>query len=330
MSASQPTRSQPTRSQHTLLRPTAPWIVLPRTHPDLDGVGCAVAYAELLRWRGQAALPFIPGTPDAEARFILEHPPLAELATEEQAKTANAFVLVDASDTPGLAPFVDPQQVVEVVDHRRHHKAHAVFPNARVHIEPVGAAATLIEERFVAHKRTPSPEAARLLYGAIHSNTQHLRGSVTTARDRASARRLLAGGTIPTNLLEGQFEARRNEILDNLETAIGREDKTFSLPDGPYHFTQLELSGATSLYQERAADLLKYLSRLHPRTILNLVDVTTGGSLLVVPDPKFRAWIRRRTGLEFQEEIAYSGQALLRKQVVAMLEGLVNTNKTRK
>src|SRR5688572_30924462 len=46
-----------------------------------------------------------------------------------------------------------------------------------IDIEPVGAAATLIAERFRRAGRTPSPHSITLLYAAVMSNTQSLLGS---------------------------------------------------------------------------------------------------------------------------------------------------------
>jgi oligoribonuclease NrnB/cAMP/cGMP phosphodiesterase (DHH superfamily) len=39
--------------------------------PDLDGAACAVAYAEFLQKRGEAAEAGILGTPHVEAQFVL-------------------------------------------------------------------------------------------------------------------------------------------------------------------------------------------------------------------------------------------------------------------
>jgi manganese-dependent inorganic pyrophosphatase len=289
-------------------------LVTPRNNPDLDGVACAIAYAELLVETHHDAWAWIPGRPDAEARFVLEH------VGWRPARTASfdgcRFVLVDASDVVGMAGEVAPPLVVEVIDHRMHHRAPELFPHARIQIEPVGAAATLIAERFVSAGIRPSARSALLLQAAIQSNTQRLRGSVTTDRDRAAAIRLQALCPLPDEIVEAQFRARAGEILADLPGAILREDKQFTHPDGVYHVSQLELPGAGQLI----AECLEPLSRLGARAVLNLVDVSVPASYLVAPEPAFRAWLSARAGVTFVGAVSFIPGVLLRKQLVARIE----------
>src|SRR5512138_2727393 len=141
--------------------PGPPWHVFPRSAPDLDGVVCAVAYAELLSMKGRPAQPWIHGRPDAEARYALTYagaslPDGSELLAE----TALAYVLVDASGLEGLPPGRSPDLVVEVIDHRPAPNVQRLFPNARCTIDLVGAAATLVAERFHEAGVGPSRTAA--------------------------------------------------------------------------------------------------------------------------------------------------------------------------
>ena len=324
-----------------------PLLVTPKEHPDLDGVACAVAYAELLSALGTPALPFVSGRPDAEARYVLDR--LGWRAPPVPAETGG-LVLVDASDVLGLPSRVDPAGVIEDIDHRLHHRAASLFPNARLQIEPVGAAATLVFERFGAAGLRPTHTSSVLLLAAIHSNTQQLQGSVTTARDVEAARQLAAMSELPTGLIEGQLAAdhrlarrppvaseadvargqgpgdrvaegqlaaRGEEIRDDLDGAIRREVKRFEHEEGAYLFSQIECAGAESLVTMALPALLS----LGPRAMLNLVDPARPSSALLVPDASFRAWIAAKTGLAFDGVEARSQTVLLRKQIVARIEG---------
>lgn len=292
-----------------------PLLVTPKEHPDLDGVACAVAYAELLSALGTPALPLVSGRPDAEARYVLDR--LGWRAPPVPAETGG-LVLVDASDVLGLPARVDPAGVVEVIDHRLHHRAAALFPNASLQIEPVGAAATLVFERFGAAGLRPTHTSSVLLLAAIHSNTQQLQGSVTTARDVEAARQLATISEAPSGLIEGQFAARGEEIRDDLERAIRREVKRFEHEEGAYLFSQLECPGAEAL----STMALPVLSGLGPRAMLNLVDPAIPSSSLLVPDPSFRAWVSAKTGLTFDGVETRVPTVLLRKQIVARIEGV--------
>ncbi len=291
-------------------------IVVTSVAPDLDGVACAIAYAELLD-----AWAWLPGEIDSEARYVYDRCAAPRLASVKDVAACHRFILVDASALPAFPKNIDPRDVIEVVDHRAHHRATVDFPLAAVDIEPVGAAATLIVERFRRAGRAPSPQSIVLLYGAIMSNTQSLLGSVTTARDREAAEELQATGHIPPGLVDGQFAARRAAIVADLAAAVRRECKRYDDPRGPYVVAQLELTGASDLLRGHKARLGETLSQFGGRTMLNIVDASTGSSFLFIPDETFRGEVSTRLPIRFDGEVASSELAVLRKQIVAGLAG---------
>lgn len=303
---------------HEQVRPNT--IVLPRTFPDLDGVACAIGYAELLRHRGANAAAWLPTQGDSEAEFVLARCHDVPLTGSPVIDDATRFVLVDASDLDGLPSEVDPRRIVEVLDHRLHGSPRELFPNADLTIEAVGAAATLVAEAFRSSHKIPSSAAITLLYGAIHSNTQRLRGSVTTERDRESAAWLEELGAKASDL-DDQFAARRVHILSTLEASVARETKEYREGQDPYLISQLEFEGAMTVAVERERELSGLLAALGQRAMLNMVDVATGTSVLMVPDAHLRNIVTARmavvpNGITFQFH-----PAVLRKQIVAAIEG---------
>jgi len=292
------------------------YVTLPREGPDLDGVACAVAYAELLRARGFAARHAIFGEPDPEATYGARR--LGSATAGEPPRPGEKIVIVDASDLRGMPESLDPQAVVEVIDHRLHHRAATLFPDADICIEPVGAAATLVAERFDLYTTTPSDRTAQLLQAAILSNTQLLKGSVTTERDRVAFQALASLCPLPDGFVASQLEARRGAIVANLGAAFTRERKDFDHPEGAYILSQLEFTGA----HEYEREVVPLIAALGSRAMLNLVDVAAGTSVVIAPDPVFRSWVATRAALCFNGDAASCPQILLRKQIVARLEGL--------
>lgn len=288
-------------------------VVTPRENPDLDGTACAIAYAELLRRSGRSAVAWLSGVPDAEARFVLDR---LGVPMPPQPTAWDGVVLVDASDVAGLPAAVVPLDVVEVVDHRWPHQAAVLFPNATLRIERVGAAATLIAESFDSEGVAPSAASAMLLIAAIQSNTQMLKGAVTTSRDVDASSALVRAHPLPDGFLNGQFEARGHEIRLDLGAALRRECKSFENPSGPYFVSQLELPGACDL-----VDACLAASGLPSNVLINLVDPLMARSALVVSDPHTRAWVQRRTGLVFDGVVATCQPTVLRKQLAELLAG---------
>jgi manganese-dependent inorganic pyrophosphatase len=294
-------------------------LVTPKRDPDLDGAACAIAYAELLERTGFDAIALVDGEPDAEVRYSLNEVGWAPPSTPAPPGEGCEVVLVDASDVLGLPSVVDPSRVVEVIDHRQHHDAARLFPRARIQIEPVGAAATLVAERWRAMKMEPSQMTALLLQAAIQSNTQRLRGSVTTHRDVEAAAWLRGIAALPDGFIEGQFAARAKEILADVEEALARETKRFDHPDGPFLIAQLELPGATNLVEVIAAANFTRRERI----MVNLVDADTAKSFLLIWDEPTRQWAADRLGMTFVGLGLESHPAILRKQIVARLLGLL-------
>ncbi len=297
---------------------TGQTIVLPRTYPDLDGVACAVAHAEFMSLQGIAATAWLPTEGDSEAEFVLSQCSPRVLADASQFDGRTQFVLVDASDLEGLPSNVDPLQVVDVIDHRFHGSPNELFPNARIVIEAVGAAATIVVENFRAGRLNPSPASVTLLYGAIHSNTQRLRGSITTERDRTAAKWLEELGADPSALDE-QFTARREHILSTLDESVMRESKSYDDSGAPYVIAQLEFEGAHGTASASQARLVASVGRLGARAMLNMVDVATGTSALLVPDEQLRSLVATRMGAIAQGILFEFKPAILRKQIVAAL-----------
>jgi inorganic pyrophosphatase/exopolyphosphatase len=297
-------------------------IILPSSSPDLDGVACAVAYSEFFRKTGKLAEPWFYGTPDAEALYVLTQCVDVKFADKTTVETASEYILVDASGLESLPKEVNTEQVVEVIDHRLHHDAKKTFPNAALQIEPVGAAATLIAERCRNQDVIPSFDSGILLYGAVHSNTQCLQGSVTTGRDREISAWLESVVSIPRDLLDGQFAARRENIMTNIPAAILRECKEYAHASGDYAIAQLEFKGAGEVLENDLNSLIGYVLEVGPRTMLNLVDVATGRSYLIVPDTSLRTSVSACANLDFVGVIAESSPVILRKQIVAAMKGI--------
>jgi manganese-dependent inorganic pyrophosphatase len=268
-------------------------------------------------------LPWFCGIPDAEALYHIARFDSIRYATISEVSEADRFVLVDASALPGLPGVVKPSHIVEVIDHRLHSRPQDEFPNARVQVELVGAAATLIAEKFVTASASPEADICAMLYGAIQSNTQKLRGSVTTARDIAACSWLESTARLPSDLIEQQLQARRNEIISKFQGSLVKESKTFAVEGIDCAFSQLEFSGAGEYLRSHRADIVRYLGEFATPAILNLVDVDVPCSHIIVSSADLRRLLEKRLELDFTTGVARVFPAILRKQ---MLDAIYRPN----
>ncbi|MEK9153573.1 MAG: DHH family phosphoesterase, partial [Patescibacteria group bacterium] len=183
-------------------------IITCNTNPDLDRFACAFAYQEFLSKTGQEAAMVIFGAPHEEVNYLLNRFNIVFPQNNvNELSPASQIVLVDTSDLRGLDKKINPEKVIEVIDHRQINDQH-LFPKAKIQIELVGACATLMAERYRQQGLMPSLQSAILIYGAIVSNTLNFKANTTTERDRAVANWLVENFDLPENLAQEMFLAK--------------------------------------------------------------------------------------------------------------------------
>jgi len=124
-------------------------LVTAKVNPDMDGTSCTLAYSGLLKQLGEDATGIITGTPQSEVKYyIKKHNIKIPTRADEIVDTWGEFVLVDASSTKGMPKVVKAENVIEIIDHRTS-EVEKEFPNAKIQNELIGAAATIVVERFI-------------------------------------------------------------------------------------------------------------------------------------------------------------------------------------
>ena len=135
-------------------------------------------------------------------------------------------------------------------------------------------------------------------------------------RDRAAFESLQSICPLEPHFFENQFDARRKEIIQDLEKAVHRETKVFEFSFGTVAVSQLECPNVMEL----ETDLLAL--PLHPKIILNLVDPIQATSCLLIRDENLKKWVAEHTELDFQGSRVFSSPPLLRKQLLYQLVNL--------
>ena len=149
--------------------------------PDLDGVASMFAYAEYLRNKGEDAYYYINGKPKEEVKIVCDIFNI-ELNSLKRWEKPSEAVLVDLNNVSRL-DFIKPEEVVDIIDHHVKTDGCKLCINAKVQIELLGAAATLVAERFKNENIKISRESAILLYYGIISNSINLKAKTTKRKD---------------------------------------------------------------------------------------------------------------------------------------------------
>lgn len=298
-------------------------IVTSYTDPDLDGYGCAVAYAELLNAQGKVAQARIIGGINTETRYLIDRFHLGE-PVPWVAHPSEPVVLVDSSESKYFATVLKLDQVIEIIDHRMDNDAH-LFTNAKVQIEAVGAAATLVAERFRDAGVTPSREAAILLYGGIISNTLNFLSTNYTQRDKDMAAWLKELAQLPDELTYDMFATKSDLSGDKLAVAIDQDTSDYTFAGHKVGIAQLEIVGSEQLVAERRADIERELAALKEREgfeslFLSINDLGANHNFFLTKDESLVPALKTVLDIKFDKEgLAKREGHIMRKQIVPKL-----------
>jgi manganese-dependent inorganic pyrophosphatase len=226
---------------------------------------------------------------------------------------------VDTHHLAQLPGCLDPRQVVEVVDHHPYGDT-AAFPNARVQNEAVGAAATLVAERFDAAGIPPSPPVAGVLASAIVCSTWNLTAPSTSDRDHHALDRLREVTDFSAAFAEELMAALDHApATDETITLLSRHAKRFQFgAEGTTRMViaQIECSRPTAVTER--GDLLDSIRAMARREnadhcFVSVVGLAEGVTDVVCPEPGTRALLEQVLHLSFNGDVAREHRLMLRK-----------------
>ena len=244
-------------------------------NPDLDGVSCAIAYADYLNKRidGSEYIAAFEGEPQIEAQYVLE-----QLRVEAKkigdADEFDTFIIVDGSGMEGMPCVVVADKVIEAIDHRLF-VDYAQFPKASWRVEPLGAAATQIAEYYYSDSSLELSGAnAALLLAGIYSNTVNFKADTTSFRDERMRDWLEARlNSEQKEVTAKMFEYKTNYAFDNLEYVLRSDLKEVpGIFSEKAAFYQLEVSGAERFIENRQK-MIKVCESIFPNKDLQAIII---------------------------------------------------------
>ncbi len=299
-------------------------------NPDLDGVACILAYADFLNKTSQKAIPSIPGKHHEETDHVLKEYGLKFDIKEYSSKDFQQIILVDSSDLDGIDKRIDPKKVIEIIDHRKINMAES-FPNAKVQIELVGAAATLIGEKFKEQNIDLTKDIATLLYGAIISNTLNFQAKVTTDQDRAMVTYLKEKFYFPEDFAHKMFLSKSDLSGEKLIKTI-RGDfagfKSHNFGGKKVSMAQIEMIEGQKLVENRKDEIVFEIKAIMKEldldvVFLTIIDLEANQNILVAPSKGIEDLLNEILNIKFQNQIAIRPGLIMRKEIVPLVrEGL--------
>lgn len=300
-------------------------LVTAKVNPDLDGTSCTLAYAELLKRQGKDAEGLVSGEPQSEARYFIDKQGIKIPQREDMLSNEwDTFILVDASSMKGMPKCVSAEDVLEVIDHRKG-ESEKEFPKAKIQNELIGAAATIVIERYKQVKEKPLPEHAKLLYGAIFHNTLNFIATISSERDKEAIKFLENEFNLDKNIIREMFDYATKEIEGDIALALENDAKEFGTgwKIGAY---QLIVWGDGILkdkdYIKRCVkDLASKMDATW--SFLNLINLESTESVLFATNDEAEKILSRALDTKFDNGIAVLSHAMLRKQIMPKVNEIV-------
>lgn len=200
-----------------------------------------------------------------------------------------SLILVDHFERTQTVKGVDEANIEEIVDHHRVGGIETLMP-ARVDCRPVGSSATIVALQFEEAGLTPTADEAKLLLGALISDTLLLTSPTTTEIDRQLAPRLAKIAGVKLQPFGRELLAQNDELADGEAKQLVQKDvKAFTRGELAFGVAQLETVDLRNLSLARARELSAALEQLRRESgwgsaTLIVTDVLRGESRMLVVD----------------------------------------------
>lgn len=302
-------------------------LVTSNVNPDLDGFACVFAYAYFLNQIGTKATPSISGKHHEEADHVISEYGLHLDIKEDNPQDYNQIVIVDASGLECLDKRTDPNHVIEIIDHRKVNFSEQ-FVNAKVQIELVGAAATLVAEKYKENAVAMPKDIATLIYGAIISNTLNFQAKVTTDRDKEIGVWLKEENNFPDDFAHKMFMSKSDLSGEKLIRILYEDVADFAGHNfGSYKLStaQIEMIGGEELALSRKTEIITELKKImtdqnYNFVFLTIIDLEANQNIIMAPTKEIEKTLSKVLNITFSDQIAVRPGFIMRKEIVPLLK----------
>lgn len=302
--------------------------VIGHLKPDTDSVVAAMALAYLYQnnpqFGYQHAQAAITEAINGETQYLLDKfaMPAPAILTAAQIAADDQIILVDHNEEDQRLTGLNPDQVVEIVDH---HKAKLNFSQPIFMTFKVwGSSNTIIYYLMKKYGVTPEPKLASLMLAAILSDTVGFKSPTCVAQDIKFAKELanIAGITDLDAFTLEIFKAKSDVSQLTAEQIVKNDYKVFDFAGKKVLIDQLETVEQAEILRSKKAALLSAMQTVKTDMALDLIFVVitdilqVNSKVLIVSDQEASVAMRAFGG-EVTQQVLDIGPKLSRKKEIA-------------
>ena len=300
-------------------------IVTSYIKPDIDGISSMYAYAELLRKMGYNAEYYYEGQARKEVQIVLETYGI-ELKTVSQIFNDDEVILVDTNGLRDLPKAINANQIKEVIDHHKMNEWLSKQRDIKIQIEMIGAAATLVAERFKNNNIDISRESAILLYNGIISNTMNLKISMTTQKDKEMVHWLKQKYPEITEEKTRAIFIKKSEITDRLreEMEVEFKDEFITIS---WSMGQLEIANVEEFSNRNEEKVRAILKKVKDENnvdyiSVNCMDIINGYTIILAENEATANIISDAINVKFIKLKAKIDKLVSRKEIIKIIRAI--------
>ncbi len=257
--------------------------------PDTDATGSAIIWSWFLGTKDVEATPYVLGTPNTEAAFVLTRWGYETPELLEDVDADDMVVIVDTNNPAELPAHINDATVVEIIDHHMLVGGLKTKQPINITIEPVASTATVMAN-MMGEDLATAPDAIKgLILSCILSDTLEFRSPTTTDVDVDLAEFLAAELDLDIAAYAAEMFAAKSDVSHFSDAELLRLDsKEYAIGDVNFRVSVLETTSPETVLS-RKASLIDAMTTVASedgvdQVLLFVVDILKEQATLLIPN----------------------------------------------
>jgi manganese-dependent inorganic pyrophosphatase len=293
--------------------------------PDTDATGSAIIWAWYMTQKGSPATPYVLGTPNTEAAFVIdrwgyETPELLSLAGE-----GSDVIIVDTNNPAELPSDVNDANIVEIIDHHLLVGGLKTRGPINITIKPVASTATIMAGMMGDDLATAPTGIKGLILSCVLSDTLEFRSPTTTDVDVELAKSLAADLNIDIAEYAGEMFAAKSDVSEFSDAELLRMDsKEYAVGDTKFRVSVLETTSPETVLSRKDSLMAEMTTVASEdgvdQVLLFVVDILNEQATLLVPNDLVKTVAQKSFNVSVDADVVVlPGVVSRKKQIIPNL-----------
>tara|TARA_R110002096_G_scaffold12990_14_gene46312 strand:- start:13555 stop:14466 length:912 start_codon:yes stop_codon:yes gene_type:complete len=256
--------------------------------PDTDATCSAIIWAWYMTQNGTPATPYVLGTPNTEAAFVIDR---WGFEKPELLTTANGadVVIVDTNNPAELPDDINDANIMEIIDHHLLVGGLKTKGPINITIKPVACTATIMAGMVGDALKSAPTGIKGLILSCVLSDTLEFRSPTTTDVDVALAKSLATDLGVDIAQYAGEMFAAKSDVSAFSDAELLRMDsKEYAIDGTKFRISVLETTSPETVLS-RKDSLMSEMTTVAQQdgvdqVLLFVVDILNEQASLLIPN----------------------------------------------